>query len=104
MPFHVYILQSVKDGSYYVGSTNNLEDRIEKGKFYFLSEKYNLAIKEFKEALKLDRNNAEVLYSLGIAYESSNKLTKAREFYLKTLEISPEHKLAKEHLDKMIEK
>jgi len=30
MPFYVYILQSLKDGSYYVGSTNNLEDRVER--------------------------------------------------------------------------
>jgi putative endonuclease len=30
MPYHVYILQSLKDGSYYTGSTRNLEDRIER--------------------------------------------------------------------------
>jgi putative endonuclease len=30
MPFHVYILQSLKDGSYYIGSTNNLKDRVER--------------------------------------------------------------------------
>jgi putative endonuclease len=30
MPFYVYILQSLKDGSYYIGSTNNLEDRVER--------------------------------------------------------------------------
>ena len=81
-----------------------LEDYIEKGKFYFLSEKYDLAIKEFKEALKIDKDNPEVLYSLGVAYESSNQLVEARESYLKTLDLDAEHKLAKEHLDKMIEK
>lgn len=81
-----------------------LADYIEKGKFYFVSEKYDLAIKEFKDALKIDKENTEVLYSLGVAYESSNKVAEARDAYLKTLEIKPEHKLAKEHLDKMIEK
>ena len=30
MPFYIYILQSLKDGSYYVGSTQNLEERIER--------------------------------------------------------------------------
>jgi putative endonuclease len=30
MTFHAYILQSLKDGSYYIGSTNNLEDRVER--------------------------------------------------------------------------
>jgi tetratricopeptide (TPR) repeat protein len=81
-----------------------LEDYIEKGKFYFVSEKYDLAIKEFKEALKIDKDNTEVLYSLGVAYESSNRLADARETYQRTLELDPNHKLAKEHLDKMIEK
>jgi putative endonuclease len=28
MAYHLYILQSEPDGSYYVGTTNNLEDRI----------------------------------------------------------------------------
>ena len=28
MPFHVYIMQSEKDGTYYVGSTQNLERRL----------------------------------------------------------------------------
>ena len=30
MPYSVYIIQSEKDGSYYVGSTGNLEDRIKR--------------------------------------------------------------------------
>jgi putative endonuclease len=30
MPFFVYIIQSEKDGSYYIGSTNNLDDRIQR--------------------------------------------------------------------------
>ena len=30
MPYYVYILESLKDRTYYVGSTNNLEDRIER--------------------------------------------------------------------------
>ena len=28
MSYFVYILESLKDGTYYVGSTNNLEDRL----------------------------------------------------------------------------
>ena len=30
MPYHVYILKSLKDGSYYVGSTNDLENRLKR--------------------------------------------------------------------------
>lgn len=81
-----------------------VRDYLEKGKFYFLSEKYDMAVKEFKEALKINNKDTDILYSMGIAYESLNKLEKARETYLKTLEVDPNHKLAKDHLDKMMEK
>ena len=30
MAYYVYILQSLKDESYYIGSTNNLADRVER--------------------------------------------------------------------------
>jgi len=30
MPYFVYILRSLQDGTYYVGSTQNLEERIER--------------------------------------------------------------------------
>ncbi|MCD4716062.1 MAG: GIY-YIG nuclease family protein [Desulfobacterales bacterium] len=30
MPYFVYILQSLKDGSYYVGSTQDLDSRLER--------------------------------------------------------------------------
>ncbi len=30
MPYFVYILESLKDGRYYVGSTHNLEDRLKR--------------------------------------------------------------------------
>jgi len=30
MPYYVYILQSLKDGTYYIGSTRNLEERLER--------------------------------------------------------------------------
>ena len=85
-------------------SKQTVEQIIEQGKFYFLNEKYDKAIKEFKEALKLDKDNTEVLYSLGIAYESLNNVSDAAKVYLRTLEIYPEHKLAKEHLDKLLMK
>ena len=30
MAFHVYIIESLKDGTYYVGSTQNLTERLER--------------------------------------------------------------------------
>ena len=50
-----------------IKNKKTLADYIEKGKFYFLSEKYDFAVKEFKEALKIDKENTEVLYSMGVA-------------------------------------
>ena len=32
MAYHLYILQREKDGSYYVGTTNNLDDRVRRHK------------------------------------------------------------------------
>jgi Flp pilus assembly protein TadD len=84
--------------------SEKLEDLLEKAKFYFLNNKYQDAIKEYKKALKIEEKNTEVLYNLGVAYESANQPDLARETYTLTLKIDPEHKLAKEHVDKMIEK
>jgi len=82
----------------------NINDRIEKGKFYFVNEKYEFAIREFKEVLKVNKNLPDVFYNLGISYESSNDFDKAKENYLKALELDPEHKMAKDHLDRMLDK
>ncbi|MEA3506258.1 MAG: tetratricopeptide repeat protein [Elusimicrobiota bacterium] len=84
--------------------SEKLEDLLEKAKFYFLNNKYRDAIKEYKKALKIEEENTEVLYNLGVAYESANQAELARETYNLTLKIDPGHKLAKEHIDKMIEK
>ncbi|MDA3792068.1 MAG: tetratricopeptide repeat protein, partial [Elusimicrobia bacterium] len=66
--------------------------------------KYMDAVKEYKKALKIDEDNTEVLYNLGVAYESANQLELARDTYTLALKIDPNHKLAKEHVDNMMEK
>ncbi len=87
-----------KDGN------SKVDEMVEKAKFYFINNKYQDAIKEYKKALKIDKENTEVLYNLGVAYESANQLEVARETYTLTLKIDPGHKLAKEHIDNMMEK
>lgn len=78
------------------------KSRFEVGQFLFLNEKYDQAIIEFKKALKEDPENAETLYNLGIVYEAKNMLKEAREAFTKALEINPKHKLAEEHLSKLV--
>jgi len=81
-----------------------VEKLIELGKFYFLNEKYDEAISKFKEAVKIDENNAEIYYNLGIVYESKNLPEEASQMYTKTLELNPAHKLASKHLEKIVGK
>jgi len=81
-----------------------VEKLIELGKFYFLNEKYDEAINKFKEAVKIDENNAEIYYNLGIVYESKNLPEEASQMYTKTLELNPGHKLASKHLEKIVGK
>ena len=80
------------------------EKLIELGKFYFLNEKYNEAIEKFKEASKIDKNNAEIYYNLGIVYESKNLPDEASQMYTKTLELNSGHQLASKHLEKIVGK
>ncbi len=86
------------------GEKRSIQERIEKGKFYFINGKYEYAIKEFEEALKLSPEDPELLYSLGVALEGTNSFEAAREKYLKVLECSPGHKMAREHLDRLLAK
>ncbi len=75
---------------------------IDLGKFYFLNGKYDAAIGEFMKAQEFDPENDDVYYNLGIAYEAKNELSKAKEKYLKCLELNDKHALARERLDKLV--
>ncbi len=87
-----------------MNSKDKIQIHIDKGKFYFSSKKYEEAIKEFKNALSNDKDNAEVLYSLAVSYETNSDYDLAKEAYQKVLLIEPEHELARSHLEKMLEK
>lgn len=76
----------------------------EMGQFYFLNAKYDEAINEFKKALKLSPNDAEIYYHLGLAYESINNIDEAIKMYQRALEIDPHHKSSRQHLEKIIQR
>ena len=84
------------------GNDFKLQEHIEKGQFYFISGKYEYAVREYEKALLLSPENPEILYSLGVAYESVNRYMDAREKYILTLKKDPGHKRAKEHLDRLL--
>lgn len=77
---------------------------IELGKFYFLNEKYNQAIKEFEKALKINPVNQEIYYNLGIIYETLNQIVTAQEMFTRVLKLKENHLEAKKHLEKLIGK
>lgn len=80
------------------------ENVIELGKFYFLNGKYEAALEEFLKAKKFDPKNYEIYYNLGIVYEALNELGKAKEMYLKCLELNDRCEKARQHLEKIVGK
>jgi tetratricopeptide (TPR) repeat protein len=81
---------------------SNEADHIELGKFYFLNNKYDEAVFEFKKVLEINPGNAEAYYNIGLIKESSNQMDEAREMYSKALAIKPDYKIVRVRLDKLI--
>ncbi|MDR1417823.1 MAG: tetratricopeptide repeat protein [Endomicrobium sp.] len=75
---------------------------IELGKFYFLNDKYDEAVAEFKKAIEINPSNAEAYYNIGLIKESSNLICEAKEMYQKAVNINSEYKIAKDRLAKLI--
>lgn len=72
------------------------------GKFYFLNNKFEEAVEEFKKVLEINPSNAEAYYNIGLINESSNKLEEAKEMYARALQIREDYKIAREKLNKLI--
>jgi tetratricopeptide (TPR) repeat protein len=81
---------------------SNEADYIELGKFYFLNNKYDEAVSEFKKVLEINPGNAEAYYNIGLIKESSNQMDEAREMYSKALAVKPDYKIVRVRLDKLI--
>jgi len=64
------------------------------GYAYFTQEQYELAIRNYKEALKLNPNYVIALNNLGNIYEKKQMAAKALETYTQTLAIDPQNKTA----------
>ena len=64
------------------------------GYAYFAQEQYDIAIREYKQALKLYPEYVIALNNLGNVYEKKQMIVKAVETYKQTLEYDPENKTA----------
>ncbi len=62
------------------------------------SEYVDSAIIYFEHAIKADSLYADAYNNLGVAYEAKKNLEKAKENYLKAMQINPDHQMAKENL------
>ena len=66
------------------------------GWIYYLKGTYMNAIAEFQDSLSRDSNNVLVHYHMGLAYNKSNELAKAKSHLQKALEVDPNFKGAEE--------
>lgn len=70
-----------------------------RGNIYNSLERYEEAVKSFKQALKLSDSQKDDIYlSLAIAYQNMADYTKAVDYYYKCLDENPENEIAMEEL------
>jgi tetratricopeptide (TPR) repeat protein len=62
---------------------------------YAAQEQYDLAIRQYKDALKYNPSYPTVLNNLGFAYEKKQLIKQALEVYNEVLQIDPDNKTAK---------
>lgn len=81
-----------------------IETIIEMGKFYFLNQKFDEAMAEYKKAIALDSKCLDAYYNLGITLEALSDEDGARDAFAKVIEMEPGNKGAQEHYDRLVEK
>ena len=52
---------------------------------------YQEALKDYTESLRLDPDNLDILYNIGVANDSLGNIEAARSFYSMVLEKEPNH-------------
>ncbi|MEA5620090.1 tetratricopeptide repeat protein [Cronbergia sp. UHCC 0137] len=71
------------------------------GYVYFAQDQYDLAIRQYKEAIKLKPDYVVALNNLGHAYERKNLNTQALEMYEQALKFSPNNPTAKRRAESL---
>ncbi|MDR1195283.1 MAG: tetratricopeptide repeat protein [Endomicrobium sp.] len=81
---------------------NDKTEHMELGKFYFLNNKCDEAISEFKKVIEIDAGSAEAYYNIGLTKETCGDFCGAKEMYSKALSLDQNYKSAREKLNKLI--
>jgi tetratricopeptide (TPR) repeat protein len=71
------------------------------GYVYFCQEQYDLAIRQYKEALKLKPDYVVALNNLGHAYEKKKLTAQALQMYEEALKLSPNNAIAKRRAESL---
>ncbi|MEM7648989.1 MAG: tetratricopeptide repeat protein, partial [Cyanobacteria bacterium P01_A01_bin.70] len=68
---------------------------------YFAQEQYDVAIRQYKEALDIAPGYVTALNNLGHSYERKQLIAQSLESYEKALEYEPSNKTAKRRADSL---
>lgn len=71
------------------------------GYAYFAQEQYDLAIRNYKEALKIYPGYTTAMNNLGHSYERKQQIPQALELYENVLELEPKNSTAKRRADSL---
>ncbi|MBD2682235.1 MULTISPECIES: tetratricopeptide repeat protein [Nostoc] len=71
------------------------------GYAYFIQEQYDLAIRQYKEALKYKPDYVTALNNLGHAYEKKKLNTQALQTYEEALKFAPNNSIAKRRAESL---
>ena len=71
------------------------------GYAYFAQEQYDIAIRKYKEALKLYPEYVVALNNLGNVYEKKQLIAQAVEVYDEAIKYEPENKIAKRRAESL---
>ncbi|HEY9738521.1 MAG TPA: tetratricopeptide repeat protein [Trichocoleus sp.] len=71
------------------------------GYTYFAQDQYDLAIRNYKEALKIEPGYITVMNNLGHSYEKKQLVNQALEMYEEALKLDPKNQTAKRRYDSL---
>ncbi|MDZ8188529.1 MAG: tetratricopeptide repeat protein [Nostoc sp. ChiSLP02] len=71
------------------------------GYVYFVQDQYDLAIRQYKEALKIKPDYVTALNNLGHAYEKKKLTTQALQTYEEALKFAPNNPIAKRRAESL---
>ena len=88
------IIEDKKDKYYKKSDNQKANEHFENGNDFMDNGNYKNAVKEFKSAIKLDKNFVYAIDHLAISYRRQENYKSAIKFYTKSLEIFPEGDIA----------